>query len=129
MLAWSDVPALLTRYRVRVDMPQGLARSLVIPRLPQLLAAHPQLELQLSSTDRRVDLVREGFDCVLRVGRLDDSDLVARRLGDLSMTNAASPAYLKRHGTPRSLEDLDDHLVVHYSTRFGTDTPGFEYRD
>lgn len=117
------------RGRVRVDMPQSLARSLFIPRLPDLLSAHPHLELQLSTTDRRVDVIREGFDCVLRVGRLDDSGLVARRLGEVPMMNCASPAYLKKHGTPRTLDDLDDHLVVHYSTRFGTDAPGFEYRD
>jgi hypothetical protein len=45
------------------------------------------------------------------------------------MINCASPSYLRKQGTPRSLDELDEHLVVHYSTRFGTDTPGFEYRD
>jgi len=117
------------RGRVRVDMPQSLARSLFIPRLPELIAGHPHLEIQLSTTDRRVDVVREGFDCVLRVGKLDSSGLTARRLGEMPMMNCASPAYLKRHGIPRSLDDLDGHLVVHYSTRFGTDAPSFEYRD
>src|SRR6185295_5168458 len=103
--------------RVRVDMPQSLARSLFIPKLPELLATHPQLELLLSTTDRRVDVIREGFDCVLRVGKLGESELVARRLGEMPMTNCASPAYLKRYGIPRSLDDLDGHLVVHYSLR------------
>jgi DNA-binding transcriptional LysR family regulator len=117
------------RGRIRVDMPQSLARSLFIPKLPELLAGHPHLEVQLSTTDRRVDVVREGFDCVLRVGRLDESGLIARRLGELPMMNCASPGYLKKYGTPRSLDDLDGHLVVHYSTRFGADTPSFEYRD
>jgi DNA-binding transcriptional LysR family regulator len=117
------------RGRARIDMPQGLARSIFIPRLPELLAAHPRLEVQLSTTDRRVDVIREGFDCVVRVGKLEDSGLVARRLGELPMMNCASPAYLRKHGTPRTLEDLDDHLVVHYSIRFGADAPGFEYRD
>jgi len=117
------------RGRVRVDMPQSLARNEFIPRLPELIAAHPHLEVQLSTTDRRVDVVREGFDCVLRVGKLDESGLVARRLGELPMMNCASPAYLKKHGTPRSLDDLDQHLVVHYSQRFGAEAPGFEYRD
>jgi DNA-binding transcriptional LysR family regulator len=117
------------RGRVRIDMPQSLARVLCIPRLPELLAAHPHLELQLSTTDRTVDIVREGFDCVLRVGKLADSGLMARRLCELPMTNCASPSYLRKHGTPRSLDDLDEHLIVHYSTRFGADTPSFEYRD
>jgi DNA-binding transcriptional LysR family regulator len=117
------------RGRVRADMPQSLARTVFVPRLPELLAAHPHLEVQLSSTDRRVDVIREGFDCVLRVGKLDESGLVARRLGEMPMMNCASPDYLKKYGTPHTLEDLDGHLVVHYSIRFGTDTPGFEYRD
>ena len=117
------------RGRVRVDMPQSLARSTFIPRLPELLASHPHLEIQLSTTDRRVDVIREGFDCVLRVGKLEDSGLVARRLGELSMMNCASPAHLRRYGVPRKLDDLRDHLIVHYSVRFGSDSPGFEYRD
>ena len=117
------------RGRVRVDLPQSIARSLFIPRLPELLAAHPQLEVLLSTTDRRVDVIREGFDCVLRVGKLNEPALVARRIGEMPMVNCASPAYLKKYGTPKSLDDLDKHLVVHYSTRFGTDAPSFEYRD
>jgi DNA-binding transcriptional LysR family regulator len=117
------------RGRVRVDMPQSLARLTFIPRLPEFLAAHPHLEVQLSTTDRRVDVIREGFDCVLRVGKLEESGLVARRFGEMPMMNCASPAYLKKYGTPRTLGDLDDHLLVHYSIRFGTDTPGFEYRE
>jgi DNA-binding transcriptional LysR family regulator len=117
------------RGRVRVDMPQSLARSLFIPKLPDLLATHPQLELLLSTTDRRVDVIREGFDCVLRIGKLSESGLVARRLGEMAMTNCASPEYLKRYGVPRSLDDLAEHLVVHYSLRLGADDPGFEYRE
>jgi DNA-binding transcriptional LysR family regulator len=116
------------RGRVRVDMPQMLARTLFIPKLHELVAAHPQLELLLSTTDRRVDVIREGFDCVLRVGKLSESGLVARRLGEMTMTNCASPAYLKRYGVPRSLDDLARHVLVHYSLRMGADAPGFEYR-
>jgi DNA-binding transcriptional LysR family regulator len=115
------------RGRVRADVPQALARNVLIPALPRVLQAHPGLEIQLSSTDRRVDVVREGFDCVVRVGRLADSGLVARRLGRLPMTNCASPAYLAAYGVPRCLEDLDAHLVVHYALRFGADAPSFEY--
>ncbi|GAO01732.1 LysR family transcriptional regulator [Anaeromyxobacter sp. PSR-1] len=128
LAAMFQAPSML-RGRVRVDMPQSLARSLFIPRLPELLAAHPNLEVQLSTTDRRVDVVREGFDCVLRVGKLDASGLLARRLGEMPMMNCASPGYLRRYGTPRSLEDLDGHLLVHYASRFGDGAPGFEYRD
>jgi DNA-binding transcriptional LysR family regulator len=117
------------RGRVRIDMPQSLARVLVIPKLPELLAAYPHLEVQLSTTDRRVDVVREGFDCVLSVGKLADSGLTARRLCELPMVNCASPSYLRKYGTPRSLDDLDEHMIVHYATRFGTDAPSFQHRD
>src|SRR5579859_3609908 len=82
------------RGRLRVDMPTGSARNYVIPRLPEFLAAHPELELELSSTDRRVDPVREGFDCVLRVGSVGDVNLIARPLGQFQVITCASPAYL-----------------------------------
>lgn len=115
--------------RVRVDLPVNFARDVLIPRLPELLAAHPQLEVLLSVTDRRVELLKEGFDCVLRVGALADSGLVARKLGVLPMMNVASPAYLRKHGVPLTLDDLDDHLVVHYSLSLGADEPTFEHPD
>jgi DNA-binding transcriptional LysR family regulator len=117
------------RGRVRIDLPVTFARTLFIPRLPEFLATHPQLEVFMSTTDRRVDLLREGFDCVLRIGPLGDSSLVARRLGVLPLLNAASPAYLAKHGTPRTLADLAGHRVVHYSQGSGSEPPSFEYRE
>jgi DNA-binding transcriptional LysR family regulator len=117
------------RGRLRVDMPSGVARNFIIPRLPQFLQAHPQLELELSGTDRRVDLVREGFDCVLRIGTLGDTSLVARALGRFRMMNCASPAYLRQHGTPQTLEDLANHQLIHYAPVFGAKPDGWEYPD
>lgn len=117
------------RGRLRVDMSGGLARQFVIPHLPGFMDAHPQLEIELSSTDRRVDLVREGFDCVLRVGTVQDSALVARQLGVLPIANCVSPAYLRRHGVPETLGDLDRHRLVHYVGTLGAPSPGFEYAD
>ncbi|HEU4532799.1 MAG TPA: LysR substrate-binding domain-containing protein, partial [Polyangiaceae bacterium] len=115
------------RGRVRLDLPIALAREAIIPRLPELLALHPHLELVLSTTDRRVDVVRDGFDLVLRVGALVDSGLVARRVGAFAMANVASPAYVRKYGLPRSLDDLGRHYVVHYSPNL-TDEPSFDYR-
>lgn len=117
------------RGRLRVDMPIGSARRFVLPRLPAFLAEHPELELELSSTDRRVDIVREGFDCVLRVGTLADSRLIARPLGSFRVATCASPEYLRRHGVPRSLEDLGEHRLIHYASNFGQKPDGFEYWD
>lgn len=115
--------------RVRIDMPSGMARTAVMPRLPELLSLHPQLALEISSTDRRVDIVREGFDCVLRVGAVSEGGLVARPLGEMQMVNCASPAYLKQHGTPKSPADLARHQLVHYSPTLGAPPTGFETMD
>jgi DNA-binding transcriptional LysR family regulator len=114
------------RGRLRVDMPIGVARNIVIPHLPEFLRAHPQLEVELSSTDRRVDLVREGFDCVIRVGPVAEPGLVARPLGLVRVASCASPGYLARKGTPQSLADLAQHDLVHYVSTLGTKSAGFE---
>lgn len=116
------------RGRLRVDMPTLIARDQIVPRLPQFLAEHPHIDLELSSTDRRVDLVREGFDCVLRVGPLVDSGLVARPLGELQQVNCASPAYLQEHGTPTTLNDLAAHRLIHYVPTLGAKPSGWEYQ-
>ncbi len=112
--------------RVRIDMSTGMARNVVVPRLPEQLAPHPGLEVELSSTERRVDVVREGFDCVLRTGAVVDSSLVARPLGLVRLVNCASPAYLRAHGTPRSLADLPGHRLVHFVNTLGARSAGFE---
>lgn len=121
-------PAAL-RGKLRVDLPTAIAHNIVIPNLPALLTVHPRLEIELSTTDRRVDVVHEGFDCVLRIGTLADSGLVARRLGRLRMVNCASPAYLSLHGTPHTLDDLALHHLVHYASTLGTAPIGWEYHD
>lgn len=112
--------------RVRIDMTTVMARNAVLPRLPELLLQHPLLEVEVSSTERRVDLVREGFDCVLRAGR-PEPGLIAKPLCELRMVNAASPAYVARHGLPQSLADLAQHRLVHYSAVLGSKSAGFEY--
>jgi DNA-binding transcriptional LysR family regulator len=112
---------------LRVDMPVSLARNFLVPRLPEFLDRHPGLEIELSCTDRRVDVVAEGFDCVIRVGTLADSALMARPLGLLHMGNYASPAYLARHGVPQSLGDLAGHHLIHYALHLGARPFGFEY--
>ena len=117
------------RGRLRVDLPTEVARTTVIPALPDFLTTHPELELEVSSTDRQVDLVQEGFDCVLRLGPIRDDTLIARPLGKLRMVNAASPAYLGRYGVPRSLNDLQSqgHRTVHFATMLGAKPYGWEY--
>src|SRR6202790_774242 len=97
---------------LRVDVHGTLARHFVLPRLPEFLAEYPQIQFFMSEGDRLVDLVREGIDCVLRVGVPQDSDMVARRVAMLEEITLASPSYLERHGTPRHPDALDGHEIV-----------------
>lgn len=113
--------------RLRVDMPHNLGRNLIIPRLPEFLRQHPQLQVEVSSTDRRVDVIREGFDCVIRAGKLNDSSLIARQLGTLTLINCVSPTYIARYGIPTTLEDLAQHQLIHYVPNLGAKSAGFEY--
>src|ERR1700727_122577 len=91
---------------LRVDVHGTLARHFVLPRLPAFLAQYPELQLHLGSGDRFVDLVREGVDCVLRVGDLKDSAMVGRRVALLQEVTCASPGYLARYGLPATVRDL-----------------------
>lgn len=115
--------------RLRVDMPVGIARSMIMPRLAEFAEKYPHIDIEISCTDRFVDLVREGFDCVLRVGTLHDSSLVARHIGQFEQVNCASPQYLAIHGVPQTLADLQQHQLIHYASTLGTKSAGFEYVD
>lgn len=117
------------RGKVRVDMTVVMARELVIPRLPAFLEAHPGIEIELSSTDRHVDLIREGIDCVARVGRGLEAGLMAREIGEMETVNCASPAYIAKFGLPRQLEDLRRHRLIYYVQHLGSRPEGFEYFD
>jgi DNA-binding transcriptional LysR family regulator len=97
---------------LRVDVHGTLARHFVLPNLPSFLETYPDLELYMSEGDRLVDLVREGIDCVLRVGTPGDSDMVARRVAMLDEVTLASPAYLEKYGTPEHPDRLDGHRMV-----------------
>ncbi|MGG6429015.1 LysR substrate-binding domain-containing protein [Acetobacter ghanensis] len=101
---------------LRVSLPARIGRLIVAPALPEFVAAHPGIKLELGVTDRPVNLTEEGLDCVLRVGVLHDSGLIARRMGQMTLLNVASPEYLARHGVPRTPADLvrDGHLAVRY---------------
>lgn len=125
---FEQTPSALTG-SLRIDMPVSMARNFIVPRLPEFLGRHPGIDIELSCTDRRVDVVAEGFDGVIRVGLLADSGLVARPLGELKMGNYASPAYLAIHGEPMTLDDLAAHRLIHYASTLGSRPFGFEYRD
>ena len=97
---------------LRVDVHGTLARHFVLPNLPSFLETYPEIEFYMSEGDRLVDLVREGIDCVLRVGTPQDSDLIARRVAMLDEVTLASPAYIEKFGLPGHPEKLDGHRMV-----------------
>ena len=100
------------RGRLRVSLP--MVSSLVLPVLGEFMRAFPEIELDLDFTDRRVDVIEEGFDAVVRIGNPVDSRLSARRLGSFAMQVVASPHYLALRGTPQVPADLLQHTCMHY---------------
>ncbi len=100
------------RGRLRVDIPTAFAQPGLIDSLRDFTVLYPEIELTLGVTDRIVDLVAEGVDCVLRIGELPSSSLVARRIGQATMVTCASPRYLQDHGEPKTLDDLSTHRGV-----------------
>lgn len=102
------------RGRLRIDVPAPVGRLVLIPRMCDFHRRYPDIELAIGMGDRPVDLVRESVDCVIRIGELQDSTLVARRIGTMETVTCASPDYIERHGEPRALADLQQHRAVHY---------------
>lgn len=105
---------------LRVNLPNTVGRRLVLPHIGRFYDAYPQVELNISLTDRLVDLTQDGIDCALRLGQLQDSSLIGRQIGTMRFLTCAAPAYLARHGMPHSLADLATHRgVMHFSGRTG----------
>jgi LysR family transcriptional regulator for bpeEF and oprC len=100
--------------RLRVDMPGGIAHAVILPQFEQFQQRYPDIYLMIGINDRQVDLIQDGVDCVIRTGRLHDSTLVARPLGELRWITCAAPSYLNEKCIPADLEDLHRHRAVHY---------------
>ncbi|GIZ53033.1 LysR family transcriptional regulator [Noviherbaspirillum aridicola] len=100
--------------RLRVDVPTGLGRHLLVPALPDFLRRYPDIHLELGCSDRPVDLLEEGVDCVLRGGELADSSLIARRVASVHFVTCAAPSYIALHGRPTHPDDLLNHECVNY---------------
>ncbi len=107
-------PTLPPRGRLRLDVPLALAHAILIPNLRHFQALYPGIEVVLVSSDKKTDLITEGVDCLVRLGALQDSSFVSRRLGDIRMVTCAAPSYLREHGRPETLADLDQHRAVNF---------------
>ena len=97
---------------LRLSAPVTWGRRVLVPRLADLVTRHPRVALDVALSDRQVDVVKEGFDAAVRIGRLRDSTLVGRRIGQQQVLVCASPAYVARHGTPASPDDLSAHRCL-----------------
>lgn len=106
--------------RLRIDVPPSIGRMILIPQLCEFHGKYPDIDLVIGMNDRPVDLVGEAVDCVIRVGNLRDSSMIARRIGTFHCVTAAAPAYIECHGEPQTIEDLRHHHAVNYfSSRSG----------
>jgi DNA-binding transcriptional LysR family regulator len=97
---------------LRVEIQGTIARHFLLPRLPAFLARHPDIEIAMSETDRWIDIVEEGVDCVLRYGTLPDSELLVRKVALLDRVTCAAPEYLHRFGVPENPDSLAGHRMV-----------------
>jgi len=112
---------------VRVALSPALGRMEIVPYLPAFFARHPGVSIDFTVAQRYVNLVEEGIDVAIRVGALSDSTMMARRIGSMSYLTVASPDYLARAGTPRTLDELKGHQCVAFMSR---DAPRpWEFRD
>src|ERR1700722_9360778 len=108
--------------KLRVSMSICFGRLHVIPSLSTFLADHPDLDLELALDDRLVDLVNEGVDVALRTGAMPNSNMTARRIAEGRTIVVATPAYLQRHGTPKSPEELSCHQAIILTRGGGRDS-------
>lgn len=106
--------------KLRIELPGAVGRHLVIPHIGGFCRDYPEIDLVVSLAERIADLTQEGIDCALRVGELQDSAMIGRRLGSMQFLTCASPGYLARHGVPLTPQDLCGHRgVMHFSGRTG----------
>ncbi|WP_460322515.1 LysR family transcriptional regulator [Pseudomonas ogarae] len=110
------LPAGALRGRLRVAVPLSFGPTHFAPVLAEMARRHPQLQIQTCYSDRFVDLITEGYDCAIRVGYLQDSNLIARRIGPIYTQLVASPDYVKAHGSPESPEELAAHEALMQGT-------------
>lgn len=104
---------------LRITAPFSFGLDYVAPAISEFLQAHPRLNVDLDYTDRYVDIVGEGYDMAVRIGRLRDSSLIARKLAPMRMFTVTSPSYLEANGIPTTPEELRNHSCLHYTLRHG----------
>jgi len=115
------------RGRLRVDAPLALTHAILVPALSEFQTLYPEIELVLTASDRITDFVSEGIDCVIRLGELEDSSFISRRVGNVSMATCASPSYLARQGVPLTPDDLVHHKAVNFFSEHSREVMDWNY--
>ncbi len=118
--------SLMPRGKLRLNVPVSFGISHVAPKLKTYLDMYPDVDVDLTLNDRVVDLVDEGFDLAIRIGRLADSSLIARRIADCRVVACAAPSYLETHGIPQHPEDLRHHVCLSYA--YGDASRDWQFR-
>lgn len=103
--------------KLSISLPMDFGSRFIAPYLHRFHQTYPHIQLHLDFTDRRVDVVAEGYDLVLRIGKLEDSSIVAKRLAQTHHLLVASPNYLAKYGTPENLNDLEQHHCLIYENQ------------
>ena len=101
---------------IKIDVPNRIGSKIIAPALPQFLSLHPNIKVFLGATDRQVNLIEERVDCALRVGTLNDSALIARKIGDIKFINVASKTYFDNHIIPNHPHDLVNLEAIKYAS-------------
>lgn len=101
--------------RLRLSLPIAYTEAVLAPKLQDFASTHEDVELVMQLSDKRVDLISEGFDAAVRIGHLDDSGLFARKIGVTQLMCCAAPSYIERRGMPRSFDELSDHECLRYN--------------
>ena len=100
---------------LRITAPMSLAYHQLAPLITAFQTENPELSVDLNLSDRKVDIIEEGYDIALRIGHLKTSSLVAKRLATVQLQFCAAPSYLEQFGEPKTLQDLKQHRYIHYS--------------
>lgn len=120
-------PTLPPKGRLRLDVPLSLAHAILIPHLKYFQSLYPDIEVVLVSSDKKTDLITEGVDCLVRLGVLQDSSFISRRLGEIRMVTCAAPSYLQQHGRPETLAELEHHRAINFFSDHSRDVMEWKF--
>lgn len=120
-------PTLPPRGRLRLDVPLALAHAILIPNLKHFQSLYPDIDVVLVSSDKKTDLIAEGVDCLVRLGELQNSSFISRRLGVIRMVTCAAPSYLQQHGRPETLTDLGQHRAINFFSEHSRDVMEWKF--